>query len=96
MFALCVHAVCGRCVDLCVCFVRRWFVLRVYVVCVVCVVPRSRTRQVEQYACLYTSKVSNLGLVSPEMNFRTQLDFMPHDQVRFCVMCLRTWLDFIP
>jgi HAD superfamily 5'-nucleotidase-like hydrolase len=39
-------------------------------------------QQVVQYACLYTSKVSNLGLVSPEMNFRTQLDFMPHDQVR--------------
>ena len=38
-------------------------------------------QQVQQYACLYTSKVSNLGLVSPEMNFRTQLDVMPHDQL---------------
>jgi len=38
-------------------------------------------QQVVQYACLYTSKVSNLGQVSPEMNFRTQLDFMPHDQL---------------
>jgi len=38
-------------------------------------------QQVQSYACLYTSKVSNLGLVSPEMNFRTQLDVMPHDQL---------------
>lgn len=38
-------------------------------------------QQVQQYACLYTSKVSNLGLVSPEMSFRTQLDLMPHDQL---------------
>jgi len=36
-------------------------------------------QQVQSYACLYTSKVSNLGLVSPEMHFRTQLDVMPHD-----------------
>ncbi len=35
----------------------------------------------QSYACLYTSKVSNLGLVSPEMNFRTQSDMMPHDQL---------------
>jgi len=38
-------------------------------------------QQVENYACLYTSKVSNLGLVSPEMSFRTQGDVMPHDQL---------------
>jgi len=38
-------------------------------------------QQVENYACLYTSKVSNLGLVSPEMHFRTQNDLMPHDQL---------------
>ena len=38
-------------------------------------------QQVQSYACLYTSKVSNLGLVSPEMNFRTQCDLMPHDQL---------------
>eukprot|EP00291_Cryptomonas_curvata_P019243 CAMPEP_0172161178 /NCGR_PEP_ID=MMETSP1050-20130122/5978_1 /TAXON_ID=233186 /ORGANISM="Cryptomonas curvata, Strain CCAP979/52" /LENGTH=507 /DNA_ID=CAMNT_0012831041 /DNA_START=364 /DNA_END=1887 /DNA_ORIENTATION=- len=38
-------------------------------------------QQVQSYACLYTSKVSNLGLVSPEMNYRTQSDMMPHDQL---------------
>jgi len=38
-------------------------------------------QQVENYACLYTSKVSNLCLVSPEMNHRTQMDLMPHDQL---------------
>lgn len=38
-------------------------------------------QQVENYACLYTSKVSNLGKVSPEMSFRTQADMMPHDQL---------------
>jgi len=34
--------------------------------------------QVQQYAYLYTSKVSNLGLVSPEMNFRTQVSIRQH------------------
>lgn len=38
-------------------------------------------QQVQSYACLYTSKVSNLGLVSPEMNYRTQSDLMPHDEL---------------
>jgi len=38
-------------------------------------------QQVENYACLYTSKVSNFGMVSPEMIFRTQADVMPHDQL---------------
>eukprot|EP00283_Hemiselmis_rufescens_P003923 CAMPEP_0173435748 /NCGR_PEP_ID=MMETSP1357-20121228/15566_1 /TAXON_ID=77926 /ORGANISM="Hemiselmis rufescens, Strain PCC563" /LENGTH=560 /DNA_ID=CAMNT_0014400767 /DNA_START=257 /DNA_END=1939 /DNA_ORIENTATION=+ len=38
-------------------------------------------QQVENYACLYTSKVSNFGMVSPEMIFRTQQDVMPHDQL---------------
>jgi HAD superfamily 5'-nucleotidase-like hydrolase len=38
-------------------------------------------QQVQTYSCLYTSKVSNLGLVSPEINFRTQEDLMPHDRL---------------
>ena len=38
--------------------------------------------QVEQYACLYTSKVTNIGLVSPEMYWRAVNDLMPHDRIR--------------
>lgn len=37
--------------------------------------------QVEQYACLYTSCVTNLKLVSPEMNWRAMKDLMPHDRM---------------
>lgn len=39
-------------------------------------------KQVMDYACLYTSKVSNLGNISPHRSFRPLQDFMPHDQVR--------------
>lgn len=35
--------------------------------------------QVSTYACIYTSKASNLGLVSPERWFRTVRDLDPHD-----------------
>jgi len=37
--------------------------------------------QVENYACLYTSRVSNLRNLSPEMNFRCMSDVMPHDRL---------------
>lgn len=37
--------------------------------------------QVEQYACLYTSKVTNIGLVSPEIYWRAMNDLMPHDRL---------------
>lgn len=37
--------------------------------------------QVEDYACLYTSKVSNIGLVSPEIYWRSMNDLMPHDRM---------------
>jgi len=40
-------------------------------------------KQVRNYACLYTSRVSNLGFVSPNRPFRPVQDFMPHDQVIF-------------
>jgi hypothetical protein len=36
--------------------------------------------QVEQYACMYTSRVSNLGFYSPMHNFRSPREFMPHEQ----------------
>lgn len=36
--------------------------------------------QVENYACLYTSKVTNLSLVSPEFYWRAMPDLMPHDR----------------
>jgi len=35
--------------------------------------------QVEQYACIYTSRVSNLLLYSPMQYFRSPRDFMPHE-----------------
>jgi len=36
--------------------------------------------QVNDYACIYTSKASNLGLVAPNRPFRPASDLMPHDQ----------------
>lgn len=35
--------------------------------------------QVERFACLYTSKVTNMGLYSPEKYYRPSEDFMPHE-----------------
>lgn len=35
--------------------------------------------QVENYACLYTSKVSNFRFYSPNKSYRSTRDFMPHD-----------------
>ncbi|XP_058725297.1 uncharacterized protein LOC131596598 [Vicia villosa] len=35
--------------------------------------------QVERYACLYTSRVSNLGLLSSDKYFRPSEDFMQHE-----------------
>lgn len=37
--------------------------------------------QVEDYACLYTSKVTNVGMVSPEIYWRAMNDLMPHDRL---------------
>lgn len=36
--------------------------------------------QVEEYACLYTMKVSNLGSYSPTHYFRSPRDYMPHER----------------
>jgi hypothetical protein len=36
--------------------------------------------QVEQYACLYTSRVSNFLYYSPMQYFRSPRDLMPHEQ----------------
>ena len=36
--------------------------------------------QVEEYACLYTSRVSNLGAYSPLQHFRSARDRMAHEQ----------------
>ncbi|KAG9140251.1 hypothetical protein Leryth_014690 [Lithospermum erythrorhizon] len=35
--------------------------------------------QVERFACLYTSQVSNLSLYSPDRYYRPSEDFMPHE-----------------
>ncbi|GAB2219003.1 hypothetical protein Droror1_Dr00006628 [Drosera rotundifolia] len=35
--------------------------------------------QVERFACLYTSEVSNLSLYSPDKYYRPSEDFMPHE-----------------
>lgn len=37
------------------------------------------SKQITDYACLYTSKATNLGLVSPNRPFRPIIDNMPHD-----------------
>ncbi|MGC4114400.1 MAG: HAD-IG family 5'-nucleotidase [Myxococcales bacterium] len=37
--------------------------------------------QVEQYACIYTSRVSNLLAYSPMQYFRSPREFMPHERV---------------
>ena len=37
--------------------------------------------QVENYACLYTSKFTNLRYYSPNKSFRSTRDYMPHDEV---------------
>merc|ERR1712232_812179 len=36
---------------------------------------------VANYACLYTAKATNLGLVSTQRAFRTTGDILPHDQL---------------
>lgn len=36
---------------------------------------------VENYACLYTSSASNMGLSSPTRVFRTTMDMVPHDRL---------------
>jgi hypothetical protein len=36
--------------------------------------------QVEQYACIYTSRVSNLSFYSPMQYFRSARDFMAHER----------------
>jgi 5'-nucleotidase len=38
-------------------------------------------KQVADYACLYTSRASNLAFVSPNRPFRPRQDFMQHDRV---------------
>ncbi|XP_060199683.1 uncharacterized protein LOC132628023 isoform X2 [Lycium barbarum] len=35
--------------------------------------------QVERFACLYTSQVTNLSLYSPDKYYRPSMDFMPHE-----------------
>jgi vacuolar-type H+-ATPase subunit I/STV1 len=35
--------------------------------------------QVENYACLYTSRLTNLSNYSPNFSFRSTRDYMPHD-----------------
>jgi 5'-nucleotidase len=36
---------------------------------------------VQNYACVYTSRASNLGLCSTSRSFRTNLDVLPHDKL---------------
>jgi uncharacterized protein (DUF1684 family) len=37
------------------------------------------SHQVERFACLYTSQVTNLCYYSPDKSYRTTEDFMPHE-----------------
>lgn len=43
--------------------------------------------QVERFACLYTSQVSNLALYSPDKYYRPSEDFMQHE---FGIMACET------
>jgi hypothetical protein len=36
---------------------------------------------VENYACLYTSRASNMGLSSPSRSYRTTMEMVPHDRL---------------
>lgn len=36
---------------------------------------------VENYACLYTSRASNLGLTTKMRSFRTTMEMLPHDKI---------------
>jgi 5'-nucleotidase len=36
---------------------------------------------VENYACLYTSRASNMGLMSSKQSFRTTMEMVPHDRI---------------
>lgn len=36
---------------------------------------------VANYACVYTSRATNLGLVSADRNFRTSIEMLPHDRL---------------
>jgi len=36
---------------------------------------------VQNYACLYTSRATNLGLASTQRSFRTHLEMLPHDRL---------------
>jgi hypothetical protein len=38
-------------------------------------------QQVNDFACLYTSRASNLGQVAPNRPFRPEMDRMPHDSM---------------
>ena len=40
-------------------------------------------KQVMDYACLYTSRASNLGRVSPMKSFRPVQVFVTHDQLLY-------------
>ena len=42
--------------------------------------PTLLADQVEDYACIYTSRVSNLAYYSAGQYFRSQLDLMPHER----------------
>jgi FtsZ-binding cell division protein ZapB len=36
---------------------------------------------VQNYACLYTSRATNLGLASVDKSFRTKMEMLPHDKL---------------
>jgi hypothetical protein len=50
-------------------------------------------KQVKEYACLYTSRASNLGLVSPFRPFRPVRDTMPHDHMLTLALSISAELD---
>ena len=43
--------------------------------------PSPLPSQLERFACLYTSHVSNLAFYSPEKSYRGRMDYMAHDDL---------------
>jgi hypothetical protein len=53
--------------------------------------------QVERFACLYTSHVTNLCYYSPDKSYRTTEDFMPHELegIGLWLLDIASWLTLL-
>jgi hypothetical protein len=55
------------------------------------------SHQVERFACLYTSHVTNLCYYSPDKSYRTTEDFMPHELegIGLWLLDIASWLTLL-